>query len=32
MPAAGLVAQAYIGSAGRKQVVWRREPVRGDAR
>lgn len=34
MPAAGLVAQAYTGSAGRKQVVWRREPdvpaTRGD--
>jgi hypothetical protein len=27
MPAAGLVAQAYVGSAGRKQVAWRREPV-----
>ena len=26
IPAAGLVAQAYTGNAGRKQVVWRRAP------
>jgi hypothetical protein len=27
IPAAGMVAQAYTGSAGRKHVVWRRNPV-----
>lgn len=26
IPSAGIVAQAYSGSAGRKQVVWRRAP------
>ena len=27
LPAAGVVAQAYSGSAGRKQVAWRRAPA-----